>query len=62
MSAVAWVAVGLVGGAAAGARFLLDYEVSERPNGPFRPASSPSTCLAPSVSDCLRAPVLTGRC
>lgn len=30
MSAVAWVAVGLIGGTAAGARFLLDREVSER--------------------------------
>lgn len=35
MSAVAWVAVGLIGGAAAGARFLFDYEVSDRVGGAF---------------------------
>jgi CrcB protein len=35
LSAVAWVAVGLIGGAAAGARFLLDYEVSDRASGSF---------------------------
>jgi fluoride exporter len=30
VSALAWVAVGLLGGIAAGARFLLDFEVSVR--------------------------------
>lgn len=30
MSAAAWVAVGLLGGLAAGARFLLDFEVGAR--------------------------------
>lgn len=35
MSAVAWVAVGLFGGGAAGARFLLDSEVSDRAGGSF---------------------------
>jgi len=35
VSAVAWVAVGLIGGAAAGARFLLDYEISDRAAGAF---------------------------
>lgn len=35
MSVVAWLAVGLIGGAAAGARFLFDYEVSDRARGPF---------------------------
>lgn len=35
MSATAWVAIGLAGGAAAGARFLLDHEVSKRAGGSF---------------------------
>lgn len=35
MSAAAWVAIGLLGGVAAGARFLLDYEVSARAGGVF---------------------------
>ena len=35
MSAAAWIAVGAVGGLAAGARFLLDVEVSRRVPGPF---------------------------
>jgi fluoride exporter len=35
VSASTWVAVGLIGGGAAGLRFLLDYEVSERVDGPF---------------------------
>jgi fluoride exporter len=35
MSALAWIAVGLLGGLAAGARFLLDAEVSARRSGAF---------------------------
>jgi CrcB protein len=35
MSAPAWIAVGLLGGAAAGARFLLDTVVSARARGAF---------------------------
>jgi len=35
VSAVAWVAVGLLGGVAAAARFALDYEVSLRSRGEF---------------------------
>ncbi|HEX6457129.1 MAG TPA: fluoride efflux transporter CrcB [Solirubrobacterales bacterium] len=35
MSPFAWIAVGLIGGGAAGARFLLDYEVSALAGGSF---------------------------
>lgn len=35
MSPVAWIAVGLLGGVAAGARFLLDAEVTVRRRGRF---------------------------
>ncbi len=35
MSVPAWIAVGLLGGLAAGARFLIDFEVSLRARGPF---------------------------
>lgn len=35
MSVPAWIAVGLLGGLAAGARFLIDFEVSQRARGPF---------------------------
>jgi fluoride exporter len=35
MSIPAWIAVGLLGGLAAGARFLIDFEVSLRARGPF---------------------------
>ncbi len=35
MSAVAWIGVGLLGGIAAGARFLLDFEISLRNRGRF---------------------------
>jgi CrcB protein len=35
MSVLGWVAVGLLGGVAAAARFLLDYEISLRRPGPF---------------------------
>ena len=35
MSAVAWIAVGLLGGVAAAARFVLDYEVSLHSGGEF---------------------------
>lgn len=35
MSAVAWIAVGLLGGAAAAARFLIDAAVTARADHPF---------------------------
>ena len=35
MSAAAWIAVGLLGGVAAGARFLVDFEIASRARGPF---------------------------
>jgi fluoride exporter len=35
MSVPAWIAVGLLGGAAAAARFLIDAEVSARARAPF---------------------------
>jgi CrcB protein len=35
VSALAWIGVGLLGGVAAGARFLLDFEVSLRSRGAF---------------------------
>ncbi|MBK5220713.1 MAG: fluoride efflux transporter CrcB [Thermoleophilia bacterium] len=35
MSPLAWIAVGLLGGVAAGARFAIDYEVSLRARGAF---------------------------
>jgi CrcB protein len=35
VSVPAWIAVGLLGGLAAGARFLIDFEVSQRARGPF---------------------------
>jgi fluoride exporter len=35
MSVAAWAAVGLLGGVAAAARFVLDYEISARSSGAF---------------------------
>lgn len=35
MSAAAWMAVGVAGGAAAAARFLIDAEIGARSSGPF---------------------------
>ncbi len=35
MSVAAWVAIGLLGGAAAGARFVFDHEISVRSSGAF---------------------------
>ncbi|HEY1854958.1 MAG TPA: fluoride efflux transporter CrcB [Solirubrobacterales bacterium] len=35
MSVAAWVAVGLLGGVAAAARFVLDHEISARSRGAF---------------------------
>jgi CrcB protein len=35
VSIPAWIAVGLLGGLAAGARFLIDFEVSQRARGAF---------------------------
>ncbi|HET7590561.1 MAG TPA: fluoride efflux transporter CrcB [Solirubrobacterales bacterium] len=55
MSAVAWVAVGLIGGVAAGARFLLDFEVSLRTVGPF-----PAGILAVNLLGALALGMLAG--
>ena len=35
MSAAGWIAVGLLGGIAAGARFLIDAEITARARSPF---------------------------
>lgn len=35
MSPLAWIAIGLIGGVAAGARYLLDHEISKRAPGPL---------------------------
>jgi CrcB protein len=35
VSVLAWIAVGLLGGIAAGARFAIDAEISARARGPF---------------------------
>jgi fluoride exporter len=35
MSAAGWIAVGLLGGIAAGARFLIDAEITSRARNPF---------------------------
>ncbi len=35
MTLPGWIAVGLLGGAAAGARFLIDAEIAARVEGPF---------------------------
>lgn len=55
MSPVAWVAVGLIGGLAAGARFLLDFEVSLRTVGPF-----PAGIMAVNLSGALALGLLSG--
>ena len=51
MSAPGWIAVGLLGGAAAAARFLIDAEIAARRDVTrSRSGSSPSTSAAPSRS------------
>jgi fluoride exporter len=55
VSALAWVAVALLGGAAAIARFLLDAAVSERFVGPF-----PAGTLAVNLSGTLALGILAG--
>ena len=35
MSVLAWIAVGLLGGLAAGARFVIDFEIAARVRGAF---------------------------
>lgn len=55
MSAAAWVAVGLLGGLAAAARFVLDYEVSLRSGGEF-----PLGILAVNLLGALAIGLVTG--
>jgi CrcB protein len=55
VSAAAWIAVGLLGGVAAGARFLLDSEVTARV--PFR---FPLGILAVNLSGALLLGILAG--
>ncbi|HVO54244.1 MAG TPA: fluoride efflux transporter CrcB [Solirubrobacterales bacterium] len=55
MSAAAWVAVGLIGGIAAGARFLLDAEVTAR-----RPGSFPHGILAVNLLGALALGIVAG--
>lgn len=55
MSALAWIGVALLGGAAALARFLLDAAVSEWVAGPF-----PAGTLAVNLSGSLALGVLAG--
>jgi len=55
MSAAAWVAVGLLGGLAAGARFLLDAEVSAFARGRF-----PFGILAVNLSGALALGIVAG--
>lgn len=53
MSAAGWIAVGLLGGLAAGARFVLDTEVSRRVGGAF-----PAGILAVNLSGALAIGIL----
>lgn len=55
MSPGAWVAVGLLGGVAAGARFVIDHEIAARAGGPF-----PVGILAVNLSGALALGVLAG--
>lgn len=55
MSIPAWIAVGLLGGLAAGARFLIDFEVSLRARGPF-----PLGILAVNLSASLALGLVAG--
>jgi fluoride exporter len=55
MSVAAWVAVGLLGGVAAAARFVLDHEISLRAQGEF-----PLGILAVNLLGALAIGVLAG--
>jgi CrcB protein len=55
MSVLGWIAVGLLGGIAAGARFLIDAEISELAPGPF-----PLGILAVNLSGALALGLLAG--
>ncbi len=55
MSAAAWVAVGLLGGLAAGGRFLLDFEISAR-----RPSRFPLGILAVNLLGAFALGVVAG--
>ncbi|HEX5610190.1 MAG TPA: fluoride efflux transporter CrcB [Solirubrobacterales bacterium] len=55
MSALGWIAVGLLGGLAAGARFVLDHEVGLRSDGPF-----PLGILAVNLSGALAIGIVAG--
>jgi fluoride exporter len=55
MSAAGWIAVGLLGGLAAGARFLIDAEISDLAEGPF-----PLGILAINISGSLALGLLAG--
>ncbi len=55
MSVPAWIAVGLLGGLAAGARFLIDFEIGLRARGPF-----PIGILAVNLSAALALGIAAG--
>ncbi len=55
MTAPAWIAVGLLGGLAAAARFLIDAEIAARIDGPF-----PLGILAVNLSGALALGVVAG--
>jgi fluoride exporter len=55
VSALAWIAVGLLGGLAAGARFVLDHEIGLRADGPY-----PLGILAVNLSGALVIGVVAG--
>jgi fluoride exporter len=55
VSAAAWIAVGLLGGVAAGARFLLDAEVTLRRRGRF-----PTGILAVNLLGALALGIVAG--
>jgi fluoride exporter len=55
VSAPAWIAVGLLGGLAAGARFALDFEISARSRGAF-----PLGILAVNLAGALALGIVAG--
>jgi fluoride exporter len=55
VTALGWIAVGLLGGAAAGARFLIDAEIHAWVDGPF-----PLGILAVNLSGALALGVIAG--
>lgn len=55
MSPLGWLAVGLLGGVAAGARFVLDHEIGIRAEGPF-----PLGILAVNLSGALALGLVAG--